>query len=68
VTEQENPTVRKSILGFYLFLLFVGIAFWAAWGVLYGAWNPLAREWVGVYSILVVTMGFGIVGYFLYSR
>ena len=67
--EEEEPIfVRKIAFVFYLFLLLLGIMFYLGWGILYGTWNPLTKENIGVYAVTVVLVGFGITGILLYRK
>ena len=57
--EQESPAIAQW---FSLVLLLSGLAFYLSWGALYGAWTD-----IGVYSVTAVLVGFGLIGYLLYS-
>ncbi len=46
----------------FFFLTFLGILFYTAWGAAYGKWTD-----VGVYSITVILLGFGLIGIYQYS-
>lgn len=46
----------------FFFLTILGVLFYFVWGVAYGGWVD-----VGVYSITIILLGFGLVGIFLYS-
>jgi len=46
----------------YAFLAALGVAFYFGWSLLHGTWTDL-----GVYSVTIVLVGFGIFGYLLYS-
>ena len=46
----------------FFFLTVLGILFYFVWGVAYGGWFD-----IGVYSITILLLGFGLVGIFLYS-
>jgi hypothetical protein len=47
---------------FYLMLLVAGAILYLLWASYYNAWLD-----IGLYSIVVLMMGFGLVGYLLYS-
>ena len=51
--------IRTAI---HFFLILLGILFYFSWGFAYGGWFD-----IGVYSITVLLIGFGLVGIFLYS-
>ncbi|OGS47530.1 MAG: hypothetical protein A3K66_07325 [Euryarchaeota archaeon RBG_16_67_27] len=57
---------RKVAFAFYALLFLGGVIFYLAWGFAYGSWNLLATDWIGVYAVTVVLVGFGIVGMLLY--
>ena len=48
--------------GIFFFLTILGIYFYISWGILYNGWFD-----IGVYSITVVLLGFGLAGIYLYS-
>lgn len=48
----------KTIIS--MFVLLLGIIFYFAWNVKYGAWTD-----IGIYSVTIVLIGFGIAGLLL---
>jgi len=63
MVETESQLISKKYLSiFYAFLASLGIAFYFSWNIMYGKWFD-----VGVYSVTVVLVGFGIIGFLLYS-
>lgn len=68
--EEEKAEIfpKKVAVTFYAFLIVLGILMYVGWGIYYGTWNLLEPESVGVYSIVVILLGFGITGILLYSR
>jgi len=46
----------------FFFLAILGILFYFVWGAAYGKWFD-----IGVYSITILLLGFGLVGIYLYS-
>lgn len=66
--EAEPPVLRN--LGFYAYALTLaaGVAMYVAWGIRYNSWNLLEPQNMGVYSIVVILVGFGLVGMLLYSQ
>ena len=69
--EQEEKTEifpKKVAVVFYAFLIVLGIFMYIGWGIYFGTWNLLAPESVGVYSIVIILIGFGIAGLLLYTR
>lgn len=59
---------RRVAFAFYALLFLAGIIVYLAWGFAYGSWNLFAADWVGVYAVTVVLVGFGIVGMLLYRE
>ena len=60
----ENiPSQEKMTAGFYYFLIPLALAFWIGWGLTFDEW------WnIGMYAVLVVMIGFGIIGGFVYGK
>tara|TARA_B100001248_G_scaffold120209_1_gene89800 strand:- start:136 stop:336 length:201 start_codon:yes stop_codon:yes gene_type:complete len=57
----ENlPEQEKMIRGFYYLLLPLALLFWIGWGLKFGVWWD-----IGIYSVLVVLLGFGLIGGFV---
>jgi len=46
---------------FYLLLLVAGVILYLIWSIIYDAWLD-----IGLYSVVVLLVGFGLVGYMLY--
>ena len=60
----ENiPDQQKITAGFYYFLIPLAFAFWIGWGLKFGVWWD-----IGLYAVLVVLLGFGIIGGFVYGK
>lgn len=62
IDETEDDTGRKIVRGFCVLLLVAGILLYLGWGLMFGAWSD-----VGLYSVVVLLVGFGLVGTILYS-
>ncbi len=63
MSENDHTLVGRDILSlFYAFLAALGISFYLSWSYLYNAWTD-----IGVYSVSVVLIGLGVIGYLLYS-
>ncbi len=63
MTVNDQSQGEKNILSlFYALLAGAGLAFYISWSFLHGTWTD-----IGVYSVSVVLIAFGIVGYMLYS-
>ena len=60
----ENlPDQEKMTAGFYYFLIPLALAFWIGWGFYHNEW------WnIGIYAVLVVMIGFGLIGGFVYGK
>lgn len=60
----KNVNLPMNITKFIYFLLLVlGVIFYISWGILYDEWKD-----IGVYSITIIMIGFGLFGVFLYSQ
>ena len=59
---------RKIAFGFYAFLFILGILMYLGWGIYFGSWNLFEAQNIGVYSIVIVLIGFGLVGMLLYYK
>ncbi len=59
---------RKVAFWFYTLLVLAGVVFYGIWGVVYGSWNIFVPQHSGVYAVIVVLIGFGIVGMLLYRK
>lgn len=59
---------RKVAFSFYAILLIAGIAVFWAWGILYGIWYPFNRGNIGIYTIYVPLIVFGILGLLMYRK
>jgi len=53
---------RKVVRGFCLMLIMLGVMLFLIWGLAFGIWWD-----IGLYTVLVLLFGFGIVGFLLYS-
>jgi hypothetical protein len=57
----ENlPNQEKLTTGFYYLLIPLALLFWIGWGLKFGVWWD-----IGIYSVLVVLLGFGVIGGFV---
>tara|TARA_B100000902_G_C27256783_1_gene888316 strand:+ start:1012 stop:1212 length:201 start_codon:yes stop_codon:yes gene_type:complete len=61
----ENlPDQEKMTKGFYFSLIPIALLFWIGWGLKFGVWWD-----IGIYSVLVVLLGFALIGRFVvYSK
>mgnify|MGYP001186865912 FL=1 len=57
---ESLPEQEKLTRGFYYLLLPLALLFWVGWGLKFGVWWD-----IGIYSVLVVLLGFGLIGGFL---
>ena len=53
---------RNIVRGFCVLLIMVGLILFLVWGLVFGIWWD-----VGLYTVLLMFFGFGIVGFLLYS-
>jgi H+/Cl- antiporter ClcA len=62
----ESSNFIKNLKMFIsIALIFAGIAMFYVWGMVYGSWNIFAKEYIGVYSIVIVLIISGLVGLLL---
>ncbi len=63
MTESDVEVIPKKYLTMiFAFTAALGLAFYISWSIMFDTWFD-----VGVYTITVVLMGFGIIGFLLYS-
>lgn len=62
MAEEELSTQRKLVRGFFVLLLAVGIMIFLVWGWIFGIWWD-----IGLYTVLLMMIGFGLIGTILYS-
>lgn len=51
----------------YGFLFALGIALYVGWGIVYGSWNVLVAENMGIYAVVILMVVFGVTGMLLYG-
>lgn len=59
---------RKVVFSFFAILLIAGICVFWIWGIVYDVWYPFTRDNIGVYTIYVPLIAFGIIGIVLYRK
>jgi hypothetical protein len=59
---------RKVAYAFYACLLIAGIAVFWIWGIIYNIWYPFTSGNIGVYTIYVPLIVFGILGLLMYRK
>jgi len=59
---------RKVILAFYTLLLIAGILIYWVWGLMYDTWYPFTRGNIGIYTIYIPLIAFGVIGILLYRK
>ncbi len=63
MAESDVEIIPKKFLTLiFAFTAALGIAFYFSWSIMYGTWFDL-----GVYTITIVLVGFGVIGFLLYS-
>ncbi len=63
MTDSDMEIIPKKYLTLlFAFVAALGVGFYLSWSIMFGTWFDL-----GVYTITIVLMGFGIVGFLLYS-
>jgi len=56
---------RKAKMAISVLLIVSGFAMYWAWALIYGSWNILDKEFIGVYTVVVVLIVFGVLGLLL---
>lgn len=59
---------RKAIFSFFAVLFIAGLVVYWAWGVLYDTWYPFDRGNIGIYTVYVPLIAFGLLGMLLYRK
>jgi hypothetical protein len=67
MNEESKDSSRKIITLYYGLVLVGGLALYAAWGILYGAWNIFDINNIAIYSFFMVMVGTGLAGVYLYG-
>lgn len=49
-------------------LLIAGISLYWVWGVMFDTWYPFTRENIGIFSIYVPLIAFGVIGILMYRK
>jgi hypothetical protein len=60
--ETQKPSKVNYVRLAYLVLMVTGILIYLVWGILYNAFFD-----VGLYSVVILLVGFGLCGYLLYG-
>lgn len=70
--EEEVTIHPRYVKSFYLFLLALGIGFYIAWGIISMRYFSLNAQQAfldaGLYAVLVLLIGFGVVGTLFYRH
>jgi len=59
---------RKLALALSAILLIAGISLYWVWGIMFDTWYPFTRGNIGVYSIYIALIAFGIIGILMYRK
>jgi hypothetical protein len=62
---ERSDFIKNLKMFISIALIFLGIAMFYVWGMVYGSWNIFAKDYIGVYSIVIVLIISGIVGLLL---
>lgn len=65
---EGTETGRKIALVISTLLLVAGIALYWVWGIMFDTWYPFNRGNIGIYSIYLPLIAFGIIGILLYRK
>ena len=61
----ETAFPRRFKTALSLLLIIGALAMYWGWGIIYGSWNIFQSSNIGVYSLFVTMLGFGILGLIL---
>ncbi len=61
----ESEFIKNLKMFLSILMIFLGFAMFYVWGMIYGSWNIFAKEYIGVYSIVIVLVLGGILGLLL---
>ena len=65
----EGSNLARNVKLFVsIALIFLGFVMFYGWGLMYGSWNIFAKEYIGVYAIVIVLVLAGVVGLLLTAR
>ncbi|NYT11083.1 MAG: hypothetical protein GKC03_00855 [Methanomassiliicoccales archaeon] len=62
---ERSDFIKNLKMFISIALIFLGIAMFYVWGMVYGSWNIFAKEYIGVYSIVIILIVSGVVGLLL---
>jgi len=67
--EPERTEFQRKVVFYFFAALFISglIVYWV-WGVLYETWYPFDRGNIGIYTVYVPLIAFGVVGMLLYRK
>jgi hypothetical protein len=61
----ESNFPNKAIMALSILLIIGGVAVYVGWGIAYGSWNFLSRNYIPIYALVVPMVLFGILGILL---
>jgi hypothetical protein len=62
---EENAFPKKIEMGISVLLLISGIVLYVVWGIGFNSWNFIDVNYIGLYSLVIVMVLFGIFGILL---
>ena len=62
---ERSDFIKNLKMFISIALIFMGVVMFYIWGMVYGSWNIFAKEYIGVYSIVIVLILSGIIGLLL---
>jgi hypothetical protein len=66
MAEDKFPLKVLSMLSIVLIL--GALALWVSWGAVYNGWNLLDKNYIGLYSVVIVMLFLGIFGFLLIRK
>ncbi len=65
---EGSEASRKIGLALSIAILIAGIALYWGWGIAYDTWYPFTQGNIGIYSIYLPMIAFGIIGVLLFRK
>jgi hypothetical protein len=64
----EDKFPRRVLSMLSILLILGAVALWVSWGAVYNGWNLLDKNYIGLYSLVIVMLFLGIFGYLLIKK
>lgn len=61
----ESNFPKKAIMALSILLIIGGVALYVGWGIAYGSWNFIDKNFIPIYALVVPMLLFGVLGILL---